>query len=1118
MSVSVNGGSSAFADAPPAASCVRVVVRLRPLSPKEALDGAQVCVSVVDADTTTAAPPTTVCVRGADPACLPGHPAANKVFVFDRVFAPDASQEAIYAHSVRPLVDSFLTGFNVTTLAYGQTGSGKTWTMGTGLGNAVLPSENVGIVPRAIKDIFGFLETKKSTLGDKLYFSVHVSFLELYNEDIIDLLNPRPRTAQSSSSATAPTIREDSHGQIVWINVREEPVSTPDELLNCLQRGSLCRSTGSTDMNASSSRSHAIFSIILKQQISSAAPTAETRPSTEVNYSGEDSLQVDLQSESVSLTETWATLISKFHFVDLAGSERLKRTNAEGDRKREGISINQGLLALGNVISALGDEAKKSSHVPYRDSKLTRMLQDSLGGNSQTLMIACASPSESSYGETVSTLTYANRARNIKNKAVVNREFAASGANAAAEKEIRALRTLVADLRDEIVALRSGSSAAHIPAIADISLAAESSVLNNDYFSSAITAHERDYQLHLQGERELATMLETVRAELRTSRFDCDRFGFKCSRLMDRMNSVLEELNSVKIERDAASVELEQWRSGKLRLEKVGVQSSVASIKAESAGSNTDEGMDRSVITKMIADYNNTISDLKFRLSETSDRLAWYNEVVSTFSSEESRREKILATFNSLPENTNEVPTPRSIRTIKAHENPSHEVLEERKLWKALEVDADLKQVLGPESETRTSSDVVSDAPKARLFGIPKEATNTFAPSQLSVNSEGVQWNEDDEYDDMEVDMDMDDPYHDESPHLGEVAIPMKESTTSANETLASNEKILPPAVADRSSDIYMLIHRLQADIAQHQALIDKQTKREQAYQAFREAYEAKLNGLQSQLAAVGRERDEALKKIRSGGGGNGKDRPGTAAIKQKFDEQKRKLEMQIAEFKKKMAEKAKDNAQSKNDVLTKQLMQTIDALKGMWAMKELKKESMKIRDMKTAKEREIARLRKREKVATELAKKLERSNQLQKIILKRRSDEAMQSHSKLKTVMALLKKSGSSQRFKAGVMSPSQSSLPSSAGRFSNRILGSICEDEALLKSMKFGSLQTGSDNPPLAIHSKFKKQMIDKELSTTGKRFMKREELTTQGNSRFSNRRTGIRGIEYRKRKIAR
>ncbi|KAI9254644.1 hypothetical protein BY458DRAFT_535636 [Sporodiniella umbellata] len=278
--------------------------------------------------------------------------------------------------------------------------------MGTALEEHI-DSEHQGIVPRFIDDLFCRIEQKK----DDADYQVLVSFLELYNEDLLDLLNPQ------SKKKCDVQIREDVNGNIYWAGVREEVCQSPEELVKFLVKGSLGRTTGSTDMNSVSSRSHAIFSVILRQK------TAQQ---------GGDQL-----------------IVSKFHFVDLAGSERLKRTNASGDRAREGISINAGLLALGNVISALGDDSRRSAHVPYRDSKLTRLLQDSLGGNSQTLMMACVSPSDTNFAETLSTLKYANRARNIKNKVTVNQEFAGSTV------QVNQLKSQVARLTFELQALKS---------------------------------------------------------------------------------------------------------------------------------------------------------------------------------------------------------------------------------------------------------------------------------------------------------------------------------------------------------------------------------------------------------------------------------------------------------------------------------------------------------------------------------------------------------------------------------------------------------------------------------------------------------------------------------------
>ncbi|KAI8883549.1 hypothetical protein K501DRAFT_314140 [Backusella circina FSU 941] len=345
-----------------------------------------------------------------------------------------------------------------------------------------LDSANEGIVPRFIHSLFENLNSKKAS---HYSFQISVSFLELHNEDLIDLLSP-------VKGLNNLTIREDSHGNICWSGVREEFVRTPKELIDLLQKGSVGRTTASTDMNNTSSRSHAIFSVVLKQYIS--------LDSESVNHN-----IVDFSQQQ---TQNTRKLVSKFHFVDLAGSERLKRTNAVGDRAKEGISINSGLLALGNVISALGDESRKASHIPYRDSKLTRLLQDSLGGNSQTLMLACASPAEINVTETLNTLKYANRARNIRNRVIINQELG----------ETERLKSVVTRLKEE---LRSTDD--FLRAVNDEmdSLKSEVIVLNKDIKlmadELAIVKYERDcykQKLTQQGEDICKEAEDTITSHL----------------------------------------------------------------------------------------------------------------------------------------------------------------------------------------------------------------------------------------------------------------------------------------------------------------------------------------------------------------------------------------------------------------------------------------------------------------------------------------------------------------------------------------------------------------------------------------------------------------------------
>ncbi|KAF9179988.1 Kinesin-like protein kif21b [Haplosporangium sp. Z 767] len=402
-------------------TAVKVALRVRPLTLQEQINNCSECISYVPNEPQ-------IGIVGSD-----------KSFTFDHVFDEETTQRRVYEECAKELVDRFIEGFNVTILAYGQTGSGKTYSMGTGLQHQ--GSADQAIVPRAAHSIFSLLDAQMEK-DPAMEYQVFVSFLELYNEELIDLLQTQPRTRKDTIQ-----VREDGFGGISWQGVKEQQVASANELLEWLQKGSLCRTTAATDMNQTSSRSHAIFSVILKQQRSE-----EPEPAVEVNENGESG-----SPTAAPVVTTKAPplkkLASKFHFVDLAGSERLKRTRAVGDRAREGISINSGLLALGNVISALGDESRKSSHVPYRDSKLTRLLQDSLGGNSATLMLACVSGADADINETISTLVYANRARNIRNRVVINQDFRDS-----TNSEIAQLRAEINRLKMENGSFRAMGS------------------------------------------------------------------------------------------------------------------------------------------------------------------------------------------------------------------------------------------------------------------------------------------------------------------------------------------------------------------------------------------------------------------------------------------------------------------------------------------------------------------------------------------------------------------------------------------------------------------------------------------------------------------------------------
>ncbi|XP_044776342.1 kinesin-like protein KIF27 isoform X3 [Neomonachus schauinslandi] len=343
---------------------VKVAVRIRPLLCKEVLHNHQACVRVI--------PNTQQIIIGRD-----------RVFTFDFVFGKNSTQDEVYNTCIKPLVLSLIEGYNATVFAYGQTGSGKTYTIGGGHVASVVEGQK-GIIPRAIQEIFQNISENPS-----IDFSIKVSYIEVYKEDLRDLL-------ELETSIKDLHIREDEKGNTVIVGAKECQVESADEVMSLLEMGNAARHTGTTQMNEHSSRSHAIFTISICQ--------------VEKNMeAGEDGSWYSRRQ-----------IVSKFHFVDLAGSERVTKTGNTGERFKESIQINSGLLALGNVISALGDPRRKSSHIPYRDAKITRLLKDSLGGSAKTVMITCVSPSSSDFDESLNSLKYANRARNIRNKPTLN--------------------------------------------------------------------------------------------------------------------------------------------------------------------------------------------------------------------------------------------------------------------------------------------------------------------------------------------------------------------------------------------------------------------------------------------------------------------------------------------------------------------------------------------------------------------------------------------------------------------------------------------------------------------------------------------------------------------------
>lgn len=339
---------------------VKVVVRIRPISAEEERNG-----NVVAAE----AFPDRGLISVKNPKANDSEPPKN--FTFDAVFAANVEQKHIYDVCASSVVESVLNGYNGTIFAYGQTGAGKTHTME----GRPDPPHLRGIIPNSFQHIFDYVSSAKDQ-----QFLVRASYLEIYNEEIRDLLSKDPKNSLE--------LKENIDSGVYVKDLTSFVVKNVTEIDHVMQAGKKNRSVGATLMNQTSSRSHSIFTIVVE--------------------CGES----DSRGDHIR--------VGKLNLVDLAGSERQSKTGATGDRLKEATKINLSLAALGNVISALVDG--KSTHIPYRDSKLTRLLQNSLGGNAKTVMCANCGPADYNYDETISTLRYANRAKNIKNKPKINED------------------------------------------------------------------------------------------------------------------------------------------------------------------------------------------------------------------------------------------------------------------------------------------------------------------------------------------------------------------------------------------------------------------------------------------------------------------------------------------------------------------------------------------------------------------------------------------------------------------------------------------------------------------------------------------------------------------------
>uniref|UniRef100_A0A8C5BDL4 Kinesin-like protein n=1 Tax=Gadus morhua TaxID=8049 RepID=A0A8C5BDL4_GADMO len=427
--------------------------------------------------------------KGEDTVVITGKP-----YVFDRVLPPNTVQEQVYDTCAKQIVKDVLGGYNGTIFAYGQTSSGKTHTMEGKLHD----HHGMGIIPRIATDIFDHIYS----MDENLEFHIKVSYFEIYMDKIRDLLDV---------SKTNLAVHEDKNRVPFVKGCTERFVSSPEEVMDVIDDGKANRHVAVTNMNEHSSRSHSIFLINIKQ-------------------------------ENV---ETETKLSGKLYLVDLAGSEKVSKTGAEGSVLDEAKNINKSLSALGNVISALAEGTK--THVPYRDSKMTRILQDSLGGNCRTTIVICCSPSIYNEAETKSTLMFGQRAKTIKNTVSVNLELTAEEWKKKYEKEkdkTRSLKIMIQKLENELKRWRKGTAEGGGGRRREVSMTGSTGGDNADSLC-LVYIQDDEINQHSQMSEKLSEQMIDQDEMLASSRRDYQRLQEELSRLQRENDSAKEEVKEV---------------------------------------------------------------------------------------------------------------------------------------------------------------------------------------------------------------------------------------------------------------------------------------------------------------------------------------------------------------------------------------------------------------------------------------------------------------------------------------------------------------------------------------------------------------------------------------------
>eukprot|EP00898_Chlorokybus_atmophyticus_P004331 jgi/Chlat1/489/Chrsp103S01091 len=869
-------------------------------------------------------------------------------------------QECVVVQPDKALVSVGRRRYNATVFAYGQTGSGKTYTMGSGNNVDALEHE-IGILPRVIRMLFDQMDENK-----EVDFLIRCAYLEIHNEEIRDLLHP-------DTPSKAITIREDAGGEIFVVGIREQVVTGYEDMCRCLEHGSSARTTGSTLMNEQSSRSHAIFTITLEQRM----PPPEAADSGYVEY-----------------------ITAKFHLVDLAGSERNKRTGAVGARFKESVNINSGLLALGNVISALGDERKRGTHVPYRESKLTRMLQDSLGGNSRTCMLACVSTADVNFEETLNTLKYANRARNIKNKPVINRD--------PHQAQLMQLRGEIKVLQLELLRHRRVAAGEDQPnGLSESELL--QSAANQQFLGELklrtlginIGNSESDRYIALQAEcislRQLlqaATVevgsLSEETLELKAER---DHFKLKLEELGSQLDKVLTTVVDLEYQKQLSHAACQQIFNAAEARQTSANEASVSYDKqarkeftiispTELRGSiRADEHEGRQVIQQ----YLRTIRELEQKVAKAEEHLA-EKEVSLREAKEDLARDEIIFAekvkeIKRLEELAKDQSSTPASRHAESHAGQSVAIS-----TTDLPLDASIRD---------------EDLPSPRSPR-PADGMSQFEPGGVSTSAALANAVESDDevklYDVLS--QYGDDPSTDMEER--ERLLREKEAIEQEKQRVEAQAQQQEQEFMRRQHAMEKQLRDLSFNITQKESLIQDLTKNELEAKLLSQQYEARMRELEQEVQNKEDEVERLRQELDGLDNNLNKGEEERRKLREAYEEKVRKVQVQLAGLKRVQHDQQTTRVaqgQAKSDVKVQSLESELARMRAQQdaLRRKIKDNTERFEDLHEGRAKEIATLKKEAETSAKRVRELESENEKQKLLFRKKSEEAALAQKRLK-------------------------------------------------------------------------------------------------------------------------